>query len=225
MSDLEWNSVTVGEDELPQVSVADLRNLAAELDPEDYDEPVQEFLRGVETITAADELKQAATLLLQDEVDFSPELAALGVEPDMGLIDLLIAAGADVNAANAYGMPPLHLAARYGYGPVIDKLLVAGAKVTLKDRTGRVAADWAEDAALASRLAPPAPEAPGDFIWGEEDTPLPPEIEDADYVPQEGHDCHCGCHHHHTEGEDGCCCGGHHHGEQEGECGCCREDS
>lgn len=236
MSDLEWNSVTVGEEELPQVSAEDLRNLAAELDPEDYDEPVQEFLRGVETITAAGELKQAATLLLQDEVDFSPELAALGVEPDMGLIDLLIAAGADVNAANAYGMPPLHLAARYGYGPVIDKLLVAGAKVTLKDRTGRVAADWAEDAALAARLSPPAPAAPDGF-WGEADTPLPPEMEDADYVPQEGHNCHCGhhhgegedgCHcgcHHHAEGEDGCRCGCHHHGEQEGECGGCREDS
>lgn len=200
MSDLAWNSVTVGEEELPHVSMDDLHELAAGLDPDDYDEPVQEFLKELMRAASADELKQAATLLLQDEVDFSPELAGLGVEPDMALIELLIAAGADVNAANAYGLPPLHLAARYGYAPIIDRLLAAGAKLSLKDRAGRLAADWAEDASLAARLAPPL---------REEDLPLPPEIEDADYVPDEGHECHCG---HHRHG-DACQCHGKGHGD------------
>ncbi len=200
MSDLAWNSVTVGEEELPHVSIDDLHELAAGLDPDDYDEPVQEFLKELMRAASADELKQAATLLLQDEVDFSPELAGLGVEPDMGLIELLIAAGADVNAANAYGLPPLHLAARYGYFPIIDMLLAAGAKLSLKDREGRLAADWAEDASLAARLAPPL---------SADELPLPPEIEDADYVPDEGHECHCGHHHH----GDACQCHGKGHAE------------
>lgn len=199
MSDLAWNSVTVGEEGLPRVSMDDLHELAARLDPDDYDEPVQDFLKELMQSTSADGLKQAATLLLQDEVDFSPELAGLGVEPDMGLIELLIAAGADVNAANAYGLPPLHLAARYGYVPIIDMLLAAGAKPALRDREGRLAADWAEDASLAARLSPP--------LTGEA-LPLPPEIEDADYVPDEGHECHCG----HRHG-DACHCHGKGHGE------------
>ena len=108
MSDLQWNSITLEEDEKPRVLPEDLREMAADLDPDDFDEPVQEFLDAVMDGEDAETLSRAATLLLQDEVDLAPDLAAMGVEPDAGLIALLLAAGADVNARNAYGQPPLH---------------------------------------------------------------------------------------------------------------------
>ncbi len=192
MSDNEWNSVTIGEEEKPVVSVADLRELAADLDPDDFDEPVQEFLEELMQTDDLTDLRKASTLLLQDEVDFSPELADMGIEPDMGLITLLIATGADVNALNAYGQSPLHLAAQYGYVAIVDMLLAAGAKVTVRNHAGKFAADMTDDAELKAKLAPPS--------LFDEDLPLPPEIEDADYVPpheEHGHDCDCGCHHHH----------------------------
>ncbi len=192
MSDNEWNSVTIGDEEKPVVSVADLRELAADLDPDDFDEPVQEFLEELMQTDDLTDLRKASTLLLQDEVDFSPELADMGIEPDMGLITLLIATGADVNALNAYGQSPLHLAAQYGYVAIVDMLLAAGAKVTVRNHAGKFAADMTDDAELKAKLAPPS--------LFDEDLPLPPEIEDADYVPpheEHGHDCDCGCHHHH----------------------------
>lgn len=198
MSDIEWNSISVGEEEKPQVSLADLRELAADLDPDDFDEPVQEFLEELMQAEDLTDLRRAATLLLQDEVDFSPELAAMGVEPDEGLIALLLATGADANALNPYGQSPLHLAAKYGYTTIAQMLLAAGAKVTLRNREGKFAADLAEDAELKAHLAPPS--------FFDDDLPLPPEIEDADYVPpHEEHTCSCGCHH--EPGEEECSCG------------------
>lgn len=194
MSDIEWNSVTVSDEEKPQVNIEDLRELAADLDPDDFDEPVQEFLDELMSTGDLTDLRRAATLLLQDEIDFSPELAEMGIEPDTGLITLLIATGADVNALNPYGQAPLHLAAQYGYAHIVDMLLAAGAKVTVRNHAGKFAADLAQDAELKAKLAPPS-------IF-EDDLPLPPEIEDADYVPphdhnhghDHGHDCQCGCH-------------------------------
>lgn len=197
MSDLQWNSITVEEEEKPRVEAEELREMAAELDPEDYDEPVQEFLE--ELLNGGDpaELRPAATMLLQDEVDLGPELAAMGVEPDEALIELLLALGADPNARNAYGMPPLHLAAQYGYDSIAEKLLAAGARLRTRDQMGRFAAELAATPELAARLEPP--------YHPEDDVPLPPEIEDADYEPEEatGHSCSCG--------EGGCSCGHHHH--------------
>ena len=189
MSDIQWNSVTVSEEEKPRVSLEDLRERAVDFDPDDFDEPVQAFLDELMVAEDMTDLRRAATLLLQDEVDFSPELAAMGVEPDVALISLLLATGADVNVTNPYGQTPLHLAAQYGYEQIVDMLLAAGAKLTVRNRDGKFPADLAQDAELKARLSPPSP--------FDDDMPLPPEIEDADYVPphEHGHDCNCGhCH-------------------------------
>lgn len=200
MSDIQWNSITVSEEEKPQISIDDLRELAADLDPDDFDEPVQEFLDELMGEADLTDLRRAATLLLQDEVDFSPELAAMGIEPDSALITLLIATGADVNAVNPYGQAPLHLAAQYGYTAIVDMLLAAGAKLTVRNHAGKFPADLTTDAELRARLTPPSP-------FDDDDTPLPPEIEDADYVPPHEHSCDCGHEHHH---DCNCGCGGHH---------------
>lgn len=204
MSDLQWNSVTIEEDEKPRVSVEELRDMAADLDPDDFDEPVQEFLAELMRCDDPAELRQAATLLLQDEIDLSPDLAAMGVEPDEGLIILLLAVGADVNARNAYGQPPLHLAAHYGYETIVDRLLAAGANLRTRNVHGRFAAEVAATPALAAKLEPP--------YHPEDDTPLPPEIEDADLDPEgdNGQHHHCTCGHDHHHGHD-CDCGGECH--------------
>lgn len=204
MSDLQWNSVTIEEDEKPRVSVEELRDMAADLDPDDFDEPVQEFLEELMRCDDPAELRQAATLLLQDEIDLSPDLAAMGVEPDEGLIILLLAVGADVNARNAYGQPPLHLAAHYGYESIVDRLLAAGASLRTRNVHGRFAAEVAATPSLAAKLEPP--------YHPEDDVPLPPEIEDADLDPEgdNGQHHHCTCGHDHHHGHD-CDCGGECH--------------
>lgn len=207
MSDLQWNSVTLEEEEKPRVQPEELREMAADLDPDDFDEPVQEFLDAIMNGEDPETLRQAATLLLQDEVDLAPDLASMGVEPDTGLIALLLAAGADVNARNAYGQPPLHLAAYYGYETIVDQLLAAGANLRTRNLHGRFAAEVAATPGLAARLEPP--------YHPEDDAPLPPEIEDADYDPEAEH---CSC------GDSGCSCG-HEHGDcscghEHGDCSC-----
>lgn len=206
MSDLQWNSVTLEEDEKPRVQPEELQEMAADLDPDDFDEPVQEFLDAIMNGEDPETLRKAATLLLQDEVDLAPDLASLGVEPDSGLIALLLAAGADVNARNAYGQPPLHLAAYYGYETIVEQLLAAGADLRNRNMHGRFAAEVAATPTLAARLEPP--------YHPDDDAPLPPEIEDADYDPEAEHHCTCGehdcdCHHGHDHGS--CSCGLHHH--------------
>lgn len=200
MSDMQWNSVTLEEEEKPRVLPEELREMVADLDPDDFDEPVQEFLDAVMAGEDPDTLRRAATLLLQDEVDLAPDLASMGVEPDCGLIELLLAAGADVNARNAYGQPPLHLAAYYGYEAIVDQLLAAGANLRTRNVHGRFAAEVAATPGLAAKLEPP--------YHPDDDVPLPPEIEDADYDPEAGHCCSCGhddcdCNHEHGE----CSCG------------------
>lgn len=210
MSDIGWNSVEIHEDERPQVSAEDLREMLADIDPEDFDEPVQEFLNELERGGDPEDLRRAATLLLQDEIDFSPELAAAGVEPDEQLIALLLAVGANVNASNAYGQPPLHLAAQYGYVGIVEMLLAAGADLRLHNTRGETASQLAATPELAARLTPPMPDM------------LPPEVEDADVGE---HVCTCHGHgRHHCEcGEKDphhqCTCGGH------GRHGCCGHES
>ncbi len=196
MSDLAWNSITVEEEEKPRVDMEELRDMARELDPDDFDDDVQNFLEELLRTQDIAELRQAATLLLQDEIDLSPELAAMGVEPEEALISLLLACGADVAARNAYGQPPLHLAAQYGYERIVDMLLTAGASIRQRNDKGQYAAELAASPELAARLQPP-PAPAGD----EEEPPLPPEIEDADYEQECGHECSC-------------------HGDERGECHC-----
>ena len=210
MSDLQWNSVTLEEEEKPRVLPEDLREMAADLDPDDYDEPVQEFLEALMNGEDAETLSRAATMLLQDEVDLAPDLANMGVEPDAALISLLLAAGADVNARNAYGQPPLHLAAYYGYESIVDQLLAAGADLRTRNMHGRFAAEVAATPTLAARLEPP--------YHPDDDIPLPPEIEDADYDPEAGHTCSCGKSDCECDGQH-CQCGEPHN---HGECSCGR---
>ncbi len=151
-----WNTITIGRGEQPQVTEQDLFEMVRQLDPDDYDEAVRCFLedvkRGEET---PETLRHVATLLLQDEVDLAPELKEMGVEPDEKLIEVLLALGADPDVPNAYGEPPLHLAARYGYHAIVRMLIPAGADVTRRNSRGQTARDLASDELMRELLTPP----------------------------------------------------------------------
>ena len=47
MSDMQWNSVVLEEEEKPQVTLEDLQEMAADLDPDDYDEPATLYYTSV----------------------------------------------------------------------------------------------------------------------------------------------------------------------------------
>lgn len=190
------------------------RELARDINAAEYDEDVQSFLKELcnqKSSISLDKLQQAATLLLQDEIDFSPELAELGIEPERELIELFLVAGAEPNARNSFGELPLIQAAQYGYEDIVDLLLEFGADKNLKNGHGHYAADKASTPALIDKLMPqqaPQEENRGgspEMMWGEDAEgvdELPDFIQDADvgeadedyFAP--GHDCGCGCTHH-----------------------------
>ena len=55
----------------------------------------------------------------------------------VAVAEMLIAAGAEVNLANNYGMTPLHWAARNGHLEVVQLLLRHGADKERKDKWGK----------------------------------------------------------------------------------------
>ena len=77
----------------------------------------------------------------------------------LAAVEALIAAGADVNAPDARGDTPLHLAAanRPGSGAIANALLEAGARLNLRNAEGRTAVELATGAAEAA----PRPRAAG----------------------------------------------------------------
>ncbi len=175
-----WNTIHIGRDERPQVTQHDIAAMIQELDPDDYDEAVQQFLEEVERGESPDTLKRAATLLMQDEVDLAPEFKEQGIEPDEKLIEVLLAIGADADAPNAYGEPPLHLAAKYGYRKIAEMLLLAGADIMRHNSRGQTAAQLAKTAELAELLSP------------RHDTP---QTDGCSCGHHHGEDCHCDHHH------------------------------
>jgi ankyrin repeat protein len=58
---------------------------------------------------------------------------------DLGLVDKLIAGGANVKVANRYGITPLHLASENGNAAMLEKLLKAGADVNEVGTEGETA--------------------------------------------------------------------------------------
>ena len=59
------------------------------------------------------------------------------------MVRKLLAAGPDINAQNAFGDTALIMASQAGASDVVDLLLKAGAKRSLRNRDGQAAADAA----------------------------------------------------------------------------------
>lgn len=70
--------------------------------------------------------------------------AILGKEPADDIVEMLISAGADVNASSRIGMTPLMAAASIGRGEHVEMLLTKGAKIQSQDSRGRTALDFAK---------------------------------------------------------------------------------
>ena len=60
------------------------------------------------------------------------------------MLEILIQAGADINASDAEGWTPLHLAAGYGTSEMVHILLEAGANARARTLSGAVPFDMAQ---------------------------------------------------------------------------------
>ena len=94
---------------------------------------------------------------LGNNTDTTPLMAAAGIgatgvdtrgkyktqEQSIAAIDLLVAAGADVNAANARGQTALHGAAFFGWNDVVKNLVAHHARIDAKDARGMTPIDSA----------------------------------------------------------------------------------
>ncbi len=165
----------------PAINWQQVRELAQDIDPDDYDEAVINFLD--ELHSASPDyilLQQAATLLLQDEIDLPPSLRDSGIEPDELLIELFITAGADLNTRNPYGETPLGLAARYGYDELATYLLNAGADKKATNAQGRIPADLASTPALIELLMPDEQRGLDELLRAPSEPTLPDYLIDGD---------------------------------------------
>ena len=80
-------------------------------------------------------------------------LAAQGGHKEIA--ELLIAAGADVNAKNKYGTTPLHKAAFYGHKEIAELLIANGVDVNAKKNNGRTPLDraiWINETEIADLI-------------------------------------------------------------------------
>ncbi|KAG2425713.1 hypothetical protein HXX76_013555 [Chlamydomonas incerta] len=94
----------------------------------------------------------AAVVDDQDEEGWTPlqSAASCGFE---AVVDLLLALGADVQAANSGGRTALHYAASKGRAGVLRQLLKAGARAGAADSTGSTALHRAASAGKAEAVA------------------------------------------------------------------------
>jgi len=88
--------------------------------------------------------------------DYTPLHIAISTKkPNLNVIEML-AAKADINAKNANGATPLHLAVMWGHEDVTNTLIKAGANLKIKNNKGRTALDVAvrnDHSSLANILA------------------------------------------------------------------------
>jgi ankyrin repeat protein len=74
-----------------------------------------------------------------------PHLTRYTPQKDAPIVDLLLARGASVNAADNEGGTPLHLAVIFGALPATKALVAAGADPAVRDRAGRTPLELARD--------------------------------------------------------------------------------
>jgi ankyrin repeat protein len=101
--------------------------------------PLVDAVRARDSATARKLLRESREAVKQIAVDGTTALHWAVYNDDADLVDRLVAAGADVNAANDYGATPLSQAAVVGNVRVIKRLLGAGADVESANADGQTA--------------------------------------------------------------------------------------
>ena len=96
-------------------------------------------------------LTRPPTILDHYAVGYATPLHLAAYNGNIGAIDLLLGAGADVaSIKHPLRMTPLHAAAAAGHREVCARLLAAGAPVDARDSRGRTASAWAQRRGHAS---------------------------------------------------------------------------
>jgi hypothetical protein len=102
-------------------------------------------------------LSRPPTILDHYAVGYATPLHLAAYNGNIGAVELLLGAGADVaSIKHPLAMTPLHAAAAAGHGEVCARLLEAGAAVDARDGRGRTPSAWASRRGhkdLASRFA------------------------------------------------------------------------
>lgn len=69
-----------------------------------------------------------------------------------GMVNDCLSRGADLNAQNANGRTPLHVAAAYGHEFVVVELVCAGADIMRVDKEGKKALDCAKNPVIQRKM-------------------------------------------------------------------------
>ncbi len=96
---------------------------------------------------------RGANVNVADAGDVTALARAAGPFGDAAMIQVLVAAGAKVNAVDKRGQTPLMWAARFGDAAKVNALLGAGADASVKDAVGKSALEYARGRADAAGAA------------------------------------------------------------------------
>ena len=77
----------------------------------------------------------------------------VGARAAMDVVELLLGAGAPIDAVDNRGRTALMIAAELGYGAIVDLLLGRGADRTIADKSGKRALDLAANESMRAKLA------------------------------------------------------------------------
>jgi ankyrin repeat protein len=97
------------------------------------------FMGHRQTVEALLELGADVSALSKNQMANQPLHAALAGKTDRGVVETLMALGADVNGRGGSGVRPLHLAASRGDGGLCELLIGQGADVAAKMDDGMTA--------------------------------------------------------------------------------------
>ena len=86
-----------------------------------------------------------AAFLIDNEADVNTSISSIFytalhfavIKNRLDILELLIQAGANINASDKHGRTPLILAAEFGYADIIQILLDSGANILIKNNDGK----------------------------------------------------------------------------------------
>lgn len=106
---------------------------------------LDEILQSTSDVLYPAELGDMPVSLNSSDSDGDTPLHVMVLRKDRYAVDVLIAAGANVNAVGDMGETPLHVAVAHGDEAIIRALLRAGARTDIRSEFGQTAAERAKE--------------------------------------------------------------------------------